>query len=374
MPILKNDMERFTLKTKADYNKFERALNDELLERSVSYVRIPWLVDQKLQSVPYPKLPKKGTPAERAYKKELYLVKYKADCDQLSRNKDRVEEDFGKAVAVVCKLLSQSVRVEADIHLSTAATNREKFANITTFIFERYGPTNANDAQALDERMRRASVTDHRAIREVLTEYDECQFSLRKILKRDSNGVPLDDGNLTYEWTDDAMRSLLMAALEKCTRYPAFPNIATQAVEDPNMTYAMMRSKVDQHIKRFESTDAALTPTVLPTNQVIVASASIASHGVNKPSGRGLVCANCSKDHGWWDCPSSYCFTCRHDFKTVELRQAHAKSAHARNKRGSETQGNADTPAKKKQQQSLWSDARTVIKAARSGILVDEDD
>lgn len=284
-----------------------------------------------------------------------------------------MEEDFGKAVAVVCKLLSQPVRVEADTHLSTAATNREKFTSITNFLFERYGPTNANDAQALDDRMRRASVTDHRAIRELLTEYDECQFSLKKILKRDSNGVPLDGGNLTYEWTDDAMRSLLMAALEKCTRYPAFPNIATQAVEDPNMTYAMMRSKVDQHIKRFESTDTGAAPTVLPISQQVSASAaSIASHGKNKPPGRVFSCANCSKDHGWWDCPSSYCFTCKQDFKTVELRQAHAKTVHGR-KRRSEIQGSADIPAKK-QQQSLWNGARTVAKAARSGVLVDDED
>lgn len=330
--------------TRKGYKDFIRELHRILLLQGIEYLNNVAEIDGRLTAPVLPAAVVDGGNAEtratinRRNEAEYNNRRRKYDSDILL-----IENDFGKAIGIICGIVDSAVRAEIDpiIVPMVRTSNRNKFTNVLAHILNKYGPTNANDTFDITNRIKEARASTAKEFAQLIRTYDEGQAELAMIPMRNPVGAILLDllgQPITYAYPQEMMKSCLVDQLGR-SELEDLRAIRRQSIEQPALTYADIRNKLEQHLKVLRD-DEDTKPAMINSYQPASLHAGAASsfnvaenhpkqlRNVNR-SASTVTCSNCSqRGHYVRDCNESFCYTCGIEFYSPEIRLKHANDTH----------------------------------------------
>ena len=310
-----------------NYFQFHTMLKAKFQFHKLSYLLDEAAVDAKLVE---PILPDILTPPiyNQATCNELNARardKYNNQINIYNKWKDRIPEDYEKAVSIILDTLHTSVITQIQTVLNAHLNHRQTFRALLAHLRTKFGPCTAQDASDTIQELR--ELTANNGLTDLLVNHEQHQLTLQLIPKLDPNGVPIPEAN--YKLNDGEMKAILINQLQ---HHPdtEIRHLITEAYRNPITTYEQMVDHIKLYIKQNEkSPDTINKPVVTTTSNTFKSSIQSTPNLDTK-----ITCMNC-KAIGHWasNCPSKTCYTCNLTFKTNEDRKTHAQQEHSRKRR-----------------------------------------
>lgn len=229
------------------------AKHDQDLQISkIGYIKNPAEITRRLTKPVYPERITAGFGGQegRDHESAKRLDEYNAKSRLYTKNVEKVDEDFGVAIGLFSKRLSTAVRTEIEslTNLEIDQPNREKYQNMLQHIYNHYGPRNLTDIESLKTILCKAD--DSQGYKHLMYLHRHIQNQLRKIYKRDAAGVIIVSATgipVTYEFSEDELRSILMDQLGKSNE--VFERVRLDAIKKPTKSYAELVEECENLLK-----------------------------------------------------------------------------------------------------------------------------